>query len=792
MSKRSIYFVDSPDATVFHYLLDCPALGQAVHRIVEERVPGLGKVVATETYGELPLCQRCRNRIEEEEATAAVWEERVTGSRASPPPATVDARPGRREMVESAIAAVYVEPFPASDAQVSGEQPLLIFKQNLNELRIYSDRAEIDFLAAVYRGEPDMLVPYEALVDVRATEWVPVLRAPSVALVYVDDEGETLEETFVLDIRESPGAVATFINELARGWETLREQAAESPRAGVRTATTTPHQDPVPASLEPQATSELHRPQTAGAGSHFSVAQAFAMADTLRPTQQLKPGDTITANNNRAYLVMQGDGNLVLYERHDKGGSRVDVAAWSTQTDGRGGVRAVMQDDGNFVVYDGRSNPLWHSHTDRNPGARLVLQDDGNLVVYSRENRALWNAETIRSGRQLGFSAVQHGFKFANTFVTTVDLPFGQKRQFAGRCGGMCYSALDYYHAGIPVPRYTPNLFPSPFVPPDGHWLGDQVDRRQRNSISTWSAHKYLTYTGTADMTGWMRDAEIPELRRRLDRGELTVLGMIAPGDEIGKHHQNVAYGYEHHRTAHTIRIWVYDPNAPDEEVLLTSEPGNGGVDAHGPSYQARWKGFFVHDYKRAAPPWFTRNPAPPTAVVTYGATVKLTHVLSGLTLHSHLLNYGHSGSSGQQQVTCFAGADANDVWRVKGPHGTAPGHAAGRPVNNGDAIRLEHVQTGRNLHSHAGFPSPVTGQQEVTCYGERGNGDANDDWRVQVDGAPQWGAQNRVRLVHRLTNVALHSHLGYRHDQWTAGQQEATGYAGRDDNDWWWLLEKS
>jgi len=110
--------------------------------------------------------------------------------------------------------------------------------------------------------------------------------------------------------------------------------------------------------------------------------------------------------------------------------------------------------------------------------------------------------------------------------------------------------------------------------------------------------------------------------------------------------------------------------------------------------------------------------------------------------------------------------------------------------VQHGDIVRLEHVATRRNLHSHSGHPSPVTKQQEATCFGSNGSGDSNDNWQVEVDSSGSWGAAKRVRLVHVNTKHTLHSHLGWSHSSWTAGQQEVTAYAGRDANDWWWLLE--
>ncbi len=173
-----------------------------------------------------------------------------------------------------------------------------------------------------------------------------------------------------------------------------------------------------------------------------------------------------------------------------------------------------------------------------------------------------------------------------------------------------------------------------------------------------------------------------------------------------------------------------------------------------------------------------------------YGATIKVSHLWTGRTLHSHPLNYGHTGSSGQQQVTAFEGADDNDLWRIKGPHGQPENYKAGQSIRHGDIIRLQHVLTGRNLHSHSGHPSPVTQQQEVTCFGHNGIGDTNDNWRIELPGGGDWAPGGRIKLIHQATNHALHSHPGHSHSQWTAVQQEVTGFGGRDDNDWWWLLE--
>ena len=84
-----------------------------------------------------------------------------------------------------------------------------------------------------------------------------------------------------------------------------------------------------------------------------------------------------------------------------------------------------------------------------------------------------------------------------------------------------------------------------------------------------------------------------------------------------------------------------------------------------------------------------------------------------------------------------------------------------------------------------------------MTCSGEQGVGDANDDWRVHIEGGGTWVLGKRIRLIHVLTNHALHSHVHlYMHKDVheDAGPltslQEVTAFPSRDDNDWWFMIQ--
>jgi hypothetical protein len=84
-------------------------------------------------------------------------------------------------------------------------------------------------------------------------------------------------------------------------------------------------------------------------------------------------------------LIMQSDGNLVLYQD--------GPAVWSTgtwgQNCGAGRCVAVFQGDGNLVVYNG-STPLWSSGTFGNSGASLVFSSRAPEVQIISNNLVLW------------------------------------------------------------------------------------------------------------------------------------------------------------------------------------------------------------------------------------------------------------------------------------------------------------------------------------------------------------------------------------------------------------------
>lgn len=100
--------------------------------------------------------------------------------------------------------------------------------------------------------------------------------------------------------------------------------------------------------------------------------------------------NTIISPNGTTELVMQRDGNLVVYHN--------GLATWTTPSSviGSGSNnQLIMQSDGNLVIYSGPNltNPVWSTGTSGS-NLYLAVQDDGNVVIYNQSGQAMWSTGT--------------------------------------------------------------------------------------------------------------------------------------------------------------------------------------------------------------------------------------------------------------------------------------------------------------------------------------------------------------------------------------------------------------
>ncbi|XP_077300535.1 protein O-mannosyl-transferase 2 [Arctopsyche grandis] len=177
---------------------------------------------------------------------------------------------------------------------------------------------------------------------------------------------------------------------------------------------------------------------------------------------------------------------------------------------------------------------------------------------------------------------------------------------------------------------------------------------------------------------------------------------------------------------------------------------------------------------------------------VAYGAVITLkNHKTGGGYLHSHHHLYPENVGARQQQITTYTHKDENNKWIVK-PYNKEKVDGIVL-LRHGDLVRLEHKPTGRNLHSHR-EPAPLTKKHlQVTGYGEKGIGDANDVWRVQIiggqDGDEVLTVTSRFRFVHYLQACTLTS-AGRQLPRWAYEQQEVSCNPNLRDKNALWNVE--
>ncbi len=123
---------------------------------------------------------------------------------------------------------------------------------------------------------------------------------------------------------------------------------------------------------------------------------ATAAPSSLRAGGSLLPGERLSTDDGRTSLVMQPDGNLVLYA----GG----VARWASGT-GVAGSALAVQDDGNAVVYTPAGQPLFSTGSS---GPVLLLVEGGQVTAVTPEGTALrsqfastWGTPVVESGAVL-------------------------------------------------------------------------------------------------------------------------------------------------------------------------------------------------------------------------------------------------------------------------------------------------------------------------------------------------------------------------------------------------------
>jgi len=141
----------------------------------------------------------------------------------------------------------------------------------------------------------------------------------------------------------------------------------------------------------------------------FSIQVSASVAPTygsekyqLKTGSTLSIGDTLLSADGFSSLMVNPDGKIVL---------RTDTQiVWTSPQSGGAGARLVMQNDGNLVLYDINNKPVWNSETSGKGTSSLSLQEDGNLVIYNTSG-ATWSSGTSIGMSHLTFpTSAMHSF----------------------------------------------------------------------------------------------------------------------------------------------------------------------------------------------------------------------------------------------------------------------------------------------------------------------------------------------------------------------------------------------
>ncbi|KAJ2864438.1 hypothetical protein GGI22_001727 [Coemansia erecta] len=177
---------------------------------------------------------------------------------------------------------------------------------------------------------------------------------------------------------------------------------------------------------------------------------------------------------------------------------------------------------------------------------------------------------------------------------------------------------------------------------------------------------------------------------------------------------------------------------------------------------------------------------------VTSGSTIKLGHTKSSARLTMPQVGYG----TGSQQQAVTAQSDASltkTFWNIElaeteNDEASLP-PLRGSQIPCGAQIRLINSDTSHALHSHGNHKSPMSGNQEVSGYEGR---DTGDFWTVECADkkAKFWLREAPVYFKHVETGMYLQSLPNKKYRNPIAGHLEVSAGKKADANAQWMALE--
>lgn len=260
-----------------------------------------------------------------------------------------------------------------------------------------------------------------------------------------------------------------------------------------------------------------------------------------------------------------------------------------------------------------------------------------------------------------GFLPSLNGFHFDNRFeavppLTLIgELKYGDASK--GMCGGMVYAALDYYNAGLEIPKIPLQDLSLRTNSPMHGPIFDYIGRRLFGSFDLPTG--VLNYIelmqpnfpdarvqrgslGLAPRSrAWrMVRQEWPRIKMKLDAGEPCPLGLVCVKTtdikRLGENHQVLTYGYD--LVGDELTLFIYDPNLHDRDDITMKL--NVGDPSH--KVDVFYSGdqnvncFFQTNYTFSLPP---SNQTAPGRIILFenedfcGKSINVVHAQTDLSL---------------------------------------------------------------------------------------------------------------------------------------------------------------
>lgn len=319
--------------------------------------PGANAEAAAARVGEagLPAEPPAPDEAEPSQTPAAEAESGTTGSASG----TTEAEPGTTGAEETTATPSAPTPAAAAGTTEAPEERVAV------AAAVGTTPPSVRTDTGVGSGRPRKPILAGAAIAGAALIAIPLLLAGSTKDDGPPDSAKGLaaeDSDTVLNPTSAPAALDDYVAEKPSP-SPKKTKKSESPKVTVPVPA-------APAQPSPSRTAEA-KPKAKPAPKPKATPKPNWGTETVFATSVLEVNQAWTTNRIR--MVMQTDGNLVVYNEEGK-------PIWASMTFGQN-HRAIFQQDGNLVIHNAEDRPIWASQTWGREGAQLVLRADAKVVI---------------------------------------------------------------------------------------------------------------------------------------------------------------------------------------------------------------------------------------------------------------------------------------------------------------------------------------------------------------------------------------------------------------------------